>query len=99
MKNIQKLDSSIKTIVEFLEERDELMLNKYLTAVRELVKTSTYKEDIELLTIEETAKLLKVSKPTVHGLRTSGQIKAILVNSQVRYKKEDIMNYLNKNSK
>ena len=49
---------------------------------------------IQLLTIDETAKLLGVSKGTVRREIEDGFLKSVHVRSSLRISHEEIMNYL-----
>jgi len=53
----------------------------------------------ELLTLEELAKYLKISKPTLYKMVEKGKIPALKVANQWRFKKEDINRWLEKQRK
>lgn len=59
-------------------------------------KTLSLDELPELLTIEEVANLLRVSKITLKRWGKSGKLPAIRINSRGdrRYKKEEVMRFL-----
>ena len=63
----------------------------------------TKKKTLQLLTIEETAKILKVHKATLRRWDKEGKLKAVRVGSRRgigdrRYKKEEVEKYIKKNS-
>lgn len=47
-----------------------------------------------VLTVEEVAKLLRVSVATVRALVASGELKSFRVGNQIRIKKEDLDAYM-----
>jgi excisionase family DNA binding protein len=47
-------------------------------------------------TIEEVAKILKVSTATVRRMIDSGELKAIRIRGQIRIRKEDLEDLINK---
>ncbi len=53
----------------------------------------------ELLTLEELAKYLKISKPTLYKMVEKGKIPALKVANQWRFKKDDINKWLEKQRK
>ncbi len=53
----------------------------------------------ELLTIEELASYLKISKHTLYKMVEKGKIPALKVANQWRFKKEDISMWLEKQRK
>lgn len=48
----------------------------------------------ELLTRNQTAKLLGISLPTLHTWSLSGKLTAYRINTRVRYKRVEVMNAL-----
>lgn len=52
------------------------------------------KQEEELLTQEEVAKLLKVTPQTIINYQNKGSIKAYVIEGLVRYKKSEIINNL-----
>lgn len=64
---------------------------------KNIVKLSRYKGPaIELLTIGDVAKLLKVSSSTVRRLQQGRQLPFIKVGGSVRFNKDDIIDFLKK---
>lgn len=55
---------------------------------------STYKEETELLTRKEAAKLLSVSLPTILDWTKTGKIIGYRIASRIRYKRSEIENSL-----
>jgi len=53
----------------------------------------------ELFTLEELAKYLKISKPTLYKMVEKGKIPALKVANQWRFKKDDINRWLEKQRK
>ena len=53
----------------------------------------------ELLTLEELAKYLKISKPTLYKMVEKGKIPALKIANQWRFKKSDINRWLEKQRK
>ncbi|MHA1304110.1 MAG: helix-turn-helix domain-containing protein [Candidatus Heimdallarchaeaceae archaeon] len=53
----------------------------------------------ELLTLEELAKYLKISKPTLYKMVEKGKIPALKIANQWRFKKDDINRWLEKQRK
>jgi excisionase family DNA binding protein len=51
---------------------------------------------MQLLTTNEVAKFLNVSRETVNRLRKSGELKSTKVGGQYRFRSEDIEAYLNR---
>ena len=52
------------------------------------------KEQIELLTVKEVAKLLQLSVPSVRDLQARRQISFIKVGGALRFEKRDIIEYI-----
>ena len=52
-----------------------------------------------LLTVIEVARLFKVSKMTVYNLVKSGKLPAIKIGKPFRFKREDILKYLEEQTK
>ena len=52
----------------------------------------------ELLTIEEVARILKVSMQTVRRMIDEGELKAIKIRGQWRIKREDLQDYIDRKS-
>lgn len=50
----------------------------------------------QLLTINDVTSQLNISRTTLHELNKSGKIKFHRINRMVRYKPEDVDNYLSK---
>jgi excisionase family DNA binding protein len=50
----------------------------------------------EILTLEELAQYLKISKPTLYKMVENGKIPALKLANQWRFKKEDIDKWLEK---
>ncbi|HEB73776.1 DNA-binding protein [Methanosarcinales archaeon] len=53
----------------------------------------------ELFTLEELAKYLKISKPTLYKMVEKGKIPALKIANQWRFKKDDINRWLEKQRK
>lgn len=53
----------------------------------------------ELLTLEELARYLKISKPTLYKMVEKGKIPALKIANQWRFKKDDINRWLEKQRK
>jgi len=53
----------------------------------------------ELFTLEELAKYLKISKPTLYKMVEKGKIPALKIANQWRFKKDDITRWLEKQRK
>ena len=53
----------------------------------------------ELLTLEELARYLKISKPTLYKMVEKGRIPALKIANQWRFKKDDINRWLEKQRK
>ena len=54
--------------------------------------------DQQYLTVEEVARLLRVSPPTVRQLIESGELKAVRVGRQFRIAREDLDDYIKRHS-
>ena len=54
--------------------------------------------DDEILTIEEVAKFLKLSEPTIYRLKNTG-LPYFKIGRNVRFKKKDILDWLEENKK
>lgn len=52
----------------------------------------------KLLTKRETADRLSVSTRTLDRIRSKGEIKAVWVGGQVRFRPEDVEKFINRNS-
>lgn len=52
----------------------------------------------ELLTIEEVARILKVSVQTVRRMIDESELKAIKIRGQWRIKREDLQDYIDRRS-
>nr|QIG95514.1 helix-turn-helix domain-containing protein [Bradyrhizobium sp. 6(2017)] len=66
------------------------------TPDRSLKNTGCSTPDVELLTIAEVAKLLRVSVPSVRRLQQRRRIPFVKIGGCVRFTKNDIMLYLAK---
>lgn len=53
----------------------------------------------ELYTMKEAAGILKVSRQTLHKLKTAGKIPFFTVGNQIRFSKDEIMDYIRNNTK
>lgn len=53
----------------------------------------------DLLTLEELARYLKISKPTLYKMVEKGKIPALKIANQWRFKKDDINRWLEKQRK
>ena len=53
----------------------------------------------ELFTLEELARYLKISKPTLYKMVEKGKIPALKIANQWRFKKDDINRWLEKQRK
>ncbi|MCL0073089.1 helix-turn-helix domain-containing protein [Dehalococcoidia bacterium] len=53
----------------------------------------------ELFTLEELARYLKISKPTLYKMVEKGKIPALKIANQWRFKKDDINGWLEKQRK
>lgn len=53
----------------------------------------------ELFTLEELSKYLKISKPTLYKMVGKGEIPALKIANQWRFKKEDINRWIEKQRK
>jgi len=53
----------------------------------------------ELLTLEELATYLKISKPTLYKMVEKGKVPALKIANQWRFKKEDITRWVEKQRK
>ena len=61
-------------------------------------KTVTRELQIMYYTVEEVAKTLRVSPPTVRKLIREGQLKAVRVGVQIRIQKEELDRFLKNQS-
>jgi excisionase family DNA binding protein len=61
-------------------------------------KTVTREKQLMYYTVEEVAKILRVSPPTVRKLIREGQLKAVRVGVQIRIRKEDLDRFLESQS-
>jgi len=52
----------------------------------------------ELLTIDEVARILKVSIQTIRRMIDEGELKAIKIRGQWRIKREDLQDYIDRKS-
>ncbi len=52
----------------------------------------------ELLTIEEVARILRISVQTVRRMIDEGELRAIKIRGQWRIKREDLQNYIDRKS-
>jgi len=79
-------------IKEISDHLQKLIPDVIKAEVAKLIPALTYHSpDVDLLTISEACKILKVSKPTLAKLIRTGNIKAYrLGNSGVRFKKEEL---------
>jgi|ERR1017187_3992497 excisionase family DNA binding protein len=50
------------------------------------------REDDELLTVEEAAAFLKISKVSLHKWKKSGKVKYHRIGSRIRFKKSELLN-------
>ncbi len=77
-----------------LETVLEKVVNKVLKSHQP--NNTNAKPQVELITRQETAKLLGVSLPTLHDWTKNGLIPAHRIGTRVRYKRQEVMNSLNK---
>ena len=80
--NVQDLEKAIKSVIQ----------DAVVFAVKEQINPR--KEEIKLLSREDTAKTLCVSLPTLHEWTKQGLIYAYRIGSRVLYKSEDILDAL-----
>lgn len=71
------------------------------TAVRKVLQERNFafeipKIEIEYITRKETARILGISLPTLNEWSKKGIIPSYRISSRVRYKKDEILNSLNK---
>ena len=75
-------DDLLKRISNLIEEK----LKSHLSSV-----SKNRKEETELLTIEETADLLKVCKTTVYNYTVKGILRAKRIGKTTRYDKKEVL--------
>jgi len=60
---------------------------------------SMKQEDSNMMTVNEVTEYLKISRTTLHRLRKEGAIPSYQVSKSVRFKREEIEDYLQKQRK
>ncbi len=80
------------TVDEFADQVAEKLMLKMAIYLKEISK----KKNDELWTRLETAKYLKVSLVTIHHWSKYGILSALRIGNRVYYKKQEIMDYLEK---
>lgn len=86
---------TVEIDVEVLESMFENI--EYLHAlVNKVLNLLTAKAPDDLLTSQETAKLLRVSPATLHNLKVYGKIPFIQIEGRVMYQASDIAKFLMK---
>ena len=82
-------------IMIIIEQMTEKELRELIRDVlSETIRTgnSNSKQEEELLTVKETAQLLKVSITTIHKWIDDSRIKAYRFNTRIRIKKSELLN-------
>ncbi len=72
-----------------VNELKEMITEAVATEVKRCIPTILEPADA-LLTRHETAKILKVSLPTLHFWTRDGKIRATRIGTRVRYRREDV---------
>ena len=75
------------------QHNEDVNLKQKELANRGRVTDSTTKYDIEILTVQEVASLLRVHRSTVTRLAKSGELKSHLLGSRRLFKKEDVFTF------
>lgn len=83
---MEKYNLNIENLTS--EELVNLFLKGFTKEILPVIKTTS--KEIELLTRKETAKLLRVSLPTLHDWTKRGIIKGYRIEGKVYYKKSEI---------
>ena len=66
--------------------------------LQEFAKTLNTSDNDELLTVNETASLLKVSKVTLWSWQKSGKLKSVSIGNRIYYRRSAINEALNQNN-
>jgi excisionase family DNA binding protein len=78
-------------MTEMLPEEIQKMIQASVEkSVRKIIEEQSVSR-IQLVTIEELTKILKVTKPTIHNWRKKGIIPAIHIGGRVLFNLEDVM--------
>lgn len=81
------------------EDCNEIVFEKEeVKMIEQLVHAFDAKPAVEVLNLEETAGLLRVSNQTVYNMIRDGRIKAYKVGREWRFLKQDIMSYMDDSS-
>ena len=73
-----------------------VMSGNSTSQVKKAMENKTQNTTIELLTIEDVAKLLRVSPSTVRRLQQGRRLPFIKIGGSVRFAKDDIIDFLKK---
>lgn len=90
-KTVKKTEISVISATAFIEYLKGL--EKRLSEIQKAIKP---KPETELLTRQETAKLLDVSLPTLHSWTKKNILQAYRIGNKVRYKKDEVLKALHK---
>lgn len=82
--------NTIKFIQVTPEELKEIVSEGLRTQIEELKRIQTSKDPEELLTRNETAKLLKINLATLWSWTKSGKIESVGLGNRVYYRRSDI---------
>ncbi|HOX77204.1 MAG TPA: helix-turn-helix domain-containing protein [Bacteroidales bacterium] len=74
------------------DDAAELIADKVVLKLKPLIPAE--KEPDELLTRAETAKLLKISLPTLHDWTRTGKLQSYRISSRLRYRKSEVIEAL-----
>jgi excisionase family DNA binding protein len=76
------------------EQLDSLIQNALRKVISENPKAEQPTETDELLTVQDTAKFLSLSVPTVYGLISKGELPVMKRSKRCYFSKVELINYL-----
>lgn len=93
MKN-QSITDFFEVFKDLLDEHETRLQGFYLEKLSKALLDAPLEGRPEYLTIEETAKVLKITKPTLHALRKAGKVTAYRINNRIRYNRKEIQQFV-----
>lgn len=81
------------------EQLNSLIQNAVRKAISETPHAEKTKETDELLTVQDTAKFLSLSVPTVYGLISKGELPVMKRSKRCYFSKVELINYLKQGRK
>ena len=88
------MNNPFETIDARLSNIENLLLE-----IKHTPKDSTQPETDELLTVQDTAKFLSLSVPTVYGLISKGELPVMKRSKRCYFSKVELINYLKQGRK